>query len=285
MPRPAASPPTRPSDNDVDRLADEAMKAASAGEVRDDLTFGDYAYLFGFFRSAVIQEGWLVEMAIEQAVLSNPDLKLLPAKAMPIVPTAQEMLKRTPSDEIKGGRFPSRAHATETYKPDLFVMNRTSHSGLILDVKRSLGSYRPQAVDRLRFRMLAVAAIAPEWVAEHQGLCWSGSRPRSSTAPTKSPIPSVASSACPRSTSFSNAKVRQTPYGRCGKPSPDGSRVSFNADAGCLRGISSIRQGFRMPRIPVLTAMHRRPTSGLLSFHCRRLRRSSRASDTPGDRG
>lgn len=167
--RSAGSSPTRSSNNDVDRLADEAMKAALAGEVRDDLTFGDYASLFGFFRSAVMQEGRLLEMAIEHAVLNNANLKLLPAKAMPIVPAAQEMLKRTPSEEIKGVRFPSRVHATETYKPDLFVMNRTSHSGLILDVKRNLGSHGPQAVDRLRFRMLAVAAIAPEWVAEHQG--------------------------------------------------------------------------------------------------------------------
>lgn len=145
------------------------MKAALAGESRDDITFGDYASLFGFFRSAVMQEGRLLEMAIEQAVQNNPDLKLLPTKAMPIVPAAQEMLKRTPSDEIKGVRFPSRVHATESYKPDLFVVNRTTHGGLILDIKRSLGSYRPQEVDRLRFRMLAVAAIAPEWVAEHQG--------------------------------------------------------------------------------------------------------------------
>ncbi|MFU0504609.1 hypothetical protein [Pseudaminobacter sp. NGMCC 1.201702] len=145
------------------------MKAARAGEARDDSTFGDYASLFGFFRSAVMQEGRLLETAIEQAVQGNPDLKLLPTKAVPIVPAAQEMLKRTPSDEIKGVRFPSRVHATESYKPDLFVVNRQTHSGLILDIKRSLGSYRPQEVDRLRFRMLAVAAIAPEWVAERQG--------------------------------------------------------------------------------------------------------------------
>ncbi|MBA1140695.1 hypothetical protein [Mesorhizobium neociceri] len=156
-------------DNDIDRLVDEAMKAALAGEVRGDITFGEYASLFGFFRSAVMQEGRLLELAIGQAVQKNPDLKLLPTTAMPIVPAAQEMLKRTPADEIKGVRFPSRVHSTETYKPDLFVVNRTKHSGLILDIKRSLGSYRPQEVDRLRFRMLAVAAIAPEWVAEHQG--------------------------------------------------------------------------------------------------------------------
>lgn len=157
------------SNGDADRLADEAMKAALAGEVRDDSTFGEYASLFGFFRSAVMQEGRLLEAAIEQATQENPDLKLLPTKPMPIVPAAQEMLKRTPSDEIKGVRFPSRVHATESYKPDLFVVNKQTHSGLILDIKRSLGSYRPQEVDRLRFRMLAVAAVAPEWVADHQG--------------------------------------------------------------------------------------------------------------------
>lgn len=152
----------------VDRLIDEAMTAALATEAREDSTFGDYASLFGFFRSAVMQEGRLVETAVGQEILRNPNLTLLPVRPMPIVPAAQEMLKRTPADQLKGVRFPSRVHASESYRPDLFVVNRARHSGLILDIKRSLISYRPQEVDRLRFRMLAVAAIAPEWVAEHQ---------------------------------------------------------------------------------------------------------------------
>ncbi len=153
---------------DTGRLVDEAMKAALAAEAREDVTFGEYASLFGFFRSAVMQEGRLVELAVEQAIRQDPDLALLPIKPMPIVPAAQEMLKRTPADQLKGVRVPARVHATETYRPDLFIVNRTRHSGLILDIKRSLVSYRPQEIDRLRFRMLAVAAIAPEWVAEHQ---------------------------------------------------------------------------------------------------------------------
>lgn len=165
----AGSLPLTPSGSDIDRLVDEAMKGALAGEIRDDSTFGQYASLFGFFRSAVMQEGRLLELAIEQAVRGNPILKLLPTKAMPIVPAALEMLRRTPPDEIKGVRFPSKVHTTESYKPDLLIVNRAKHSALILDVKRSLGSYRPQEVDRLRFRMRAVATIAPEWLAEHQG--------------------------------------------------------------------------------------------------------------------
>lgn len=156
-------------ENGADRLIDEAMKAALAGEVRTDITFGEYASLFGFFRSAVMQEGRLLEVAIAHAIEREPHLQLLTTRPMPIVPAAQEMLKRTPSDEIKGIRFSARVHSTETYRPDLFVVHRTKHSGLIFDIKRSLSSYRPQEVDRLRFRMLAVASIASEWVAENRG--------------------------------------------------------------------------------------------------------------------
>lgn len=168
--RAAGDTPNKASNEQaIASLVEQAMMAALSGETRDDVTFGAYAALVGFCRSTVMQEGRLLEMAIEQAVQRNPDLRLLPTRQMPIVPAAQEMLKRTPPDEIKGVRFPSRVHTSESYKPDIFVVNRTRHSGLILDIKRNLGSYRPQEVDRLRFRMLAVAAIAPEWVAEHQG--------------------------------------------------------------------------------------------------------------------
>lgn len=145
------------------------MDAARGGSVRADATFGDYASLFAFLRSCVMQEGRLLELAIAEAAQANPDLRLLPPKAMPIVPSAQEMLKRTPGHAIKGIRFPSRVHSSETYTPDLFIVDQVKHTGLILDIKRSLGSYRPQEVERLRFRMLAVASIASEWIVERQG--------------------------------------------------------------------------------------------------------------------
>jgi hypothetical protein len=44
---------SRPAD--VGSLVDEAMTAALAGETRDDSTFGEYATVFGFCRSAVMQ--------------------------------------------------------------------------------------------------------------------------------------------------------------------------------------------------------------------------------------
>lgn len=145
------------------------MEAAQAGSVRADATFGDYASLFAFLRSCVMQEGRLLELAIAEAAQTNPDLMLIPPKAMPIVPSAQEMLKRTPGHAIKGIRFPSRVHSSETYTPDVFIVDQVKHTGLILDIKRSLGSYRPREIEQLRFRMLAVASIASEWIAERQG--------------------------------------------------------------------------------------------------------------------
>jgi len=71
--------------------------------------------------------------------------------------------------EIQGIRLPSEVHANKTYTPDLFVANRARHSGLIIDVKRSLGSYAENKLETLRFRMLAVAAIASSWLGERQG--------------------------------------------------------------------------------------------------------------------
>lgn len=159
----------RGPDDRTEQLVSELMVAAQAGSVRADATFGNYAPLFGFLRSCVMQEGRLLELAIAEAAHSVPSLKLLPPRAMPIVPSAQEMLKRTPGHAIKGIRFPSRVHSSETYTPDLFIVDQVKHTGLILDIKRSLGSYRPQEIERLRFRMLAVASIASEWIAERQG--------------------------------------------------------------------------------------------------------------------
>lgn len=104
------------------------MHAALAGKVRTDLTFREYASLFGFFRSAVLQESRWLEVAIAHTIEREAHLKLRANKAMPMISAAQEMLKRTPSDEIKGIRFLARVHSTETYRSDLFIVDRTKRS-------------------------------------------------------------------------------------------------------------------------------------------------------------
>jgi hypothetical protein len=87
----------------------------------------------------------------------------------PIVPSALELLKRNGPDSIRGIRLPSEVHAARTYTPDLLIAHRRRHTGLLIDVKRSLSSYREGEIDRLRFRMLAASSIASGWLAERQG--------------------------------------------------------------------------------------------------------------------
>lgn len=150
-------------------LADQAFEAALAAKDRTDPTFGAYASLSGFLHSCAMQEARLLELAIAQAAGADPTLRLLTPKRMPIVASAQEMLERTAPDAIKGIRFPSRAYAKQSYRPDLFIADQVTHTGLIIDVKRSLGTRRPNEIEDLRFRMLAAASSAGEWIAERRG--------------------------------------------------------------------------------------------------------------------
>lgn len=154
---------------DCDRLVEEALTAALERDVRVDPTFGDYATLGGFFRSAEMQDGRLLETALDEVLQGNPNLLLLPPKAMPIVPAATEMLKRTPLENTRDIRFPVRVHSTESYTPDKLVVHRGEHVALILDLKRDVSKHRPQEIRRLCSRMASVVAIAPEWLAEHCG--------------------------------------------------------------------------------------------------------------------
>lgn len=150
-------------------LIEDAVRASMAGETRDDDTFGAFSTLLGFFRSAAMQEGLLIEAAIRHTIETHPGLRLLPARAMPVVPGALDMLKRTAPHLVGAIRFPLSTHTTESYRPDLFVANPARHTALIIDVKRRLLAHRPADIDRLRIRMLAAASIAPEWVLEQRG--------------------------------------------------------------------------------------------------------------------
>lgn len=163
----ASRPP--PPDDGLGELAHRAMAAALAGEARPDDTFGEYAGLFSLLRSSVYQEGRLLELAIAHLAGGNPDLKVLPSKPLPIVPSALELLKRNMPETIRGIRLPSEVHSSQTYTPDLFIAHRRRHTGLLIDIKRSLASYREGEIDKLRFRMLAVSSIASGWLAERQG--------------------------------------------------------------------------------------------------------------------
>lgn len=151
-------------------MTDKALGAIVAYQSNPDRIFGQYAEFVSVVRSVAFHEGRLLEAGIAAIARCNPDLAILPGdRPMPIVPAAIELLRKNEWHEIQGIRLPSEVHASKTYKPDLFVANRARHSGLIIDVKRSLGSYTESRLEELRFKMLAVAAIASSWLGERQG--------------------------------------------------------------------------------------------------------------------
>jgi hypothetical protein len=155
---------------EFESMIDKAMRAIIAYEPNPDRVFGKYSELVSVTRSVAFHEGKLLEWGIAAIARRNPDLVILPPdRPMPIVPAAIELFRKNEWREIQGIRLPSEVHANKTYTPDLFIANRARHSGLIIDVKRSLGSYTESKLESLRFRMLAVAAIASSWLAERQG--------------------------------------------------------------------------------------------------------------------
>lgn len=155
---------------EFESMVDKAIRAIGACDPKPDHIFGDFTEFVSVVRSVAFHEGKLLEWGIAAIARCNPDLVILPPdRPMPIVPAAIELLKKNEWREIQGIRLPSEVHATKTYTPDLFIANRARHAGLIIDVKRSLGSYAERKLEDLRFRMLAVAAIASSWLGERQG--------------------------------------------------------------------------------------------------------------------
>lgn len=151
-------------------ITDKAIAAIVACEAKPDRVFGDFSDLVSFVRSVAFHEGRLLEWGIAAVARCNPHLLILPPdRPMPIVPAAVQLLKKNEWCELQGIRLPSEVHTNKTYTPDLFIANRTRHAGLIIDVKRSLASYAESRLEDLRFRMMAVAAIASSWLSERQG--------------------------------------------------------------------------------------------------------------------
>lgn len=157
-------------ESEFDLLVDKAIRAIITYEPNHDRIFGQYSELASVVRSVQFHEGKLLERGIASIARCNPDILILPPdRPMPIVPAAVELLKKNEWRDIQGIRLQSEVHTNRTYTPDLFIVNRSRHAGLIIDVKRCLGSYAESKLDALRFRMLAVAVIASSWLAERQG--------------------------------------------------------------------------------------------------------------------
>jgi hypothetical protein len=148
-----------------DRIIDRAVVAICEGGSRVDPVFGPYAALNSLVRAVTYHEGCLLEDGMAVLASENPSLSLMPPETeLPIVPAALEILKRNDGPTLEGIRLSSEVHHKARYTPDLFIVDHARHSALIIDVKRSLGSYPERRLKALRTRMMASALIAADWL-------------------------------------------------------------------------------------------------------------------------
>lgn len=142
------------------RLIDGTLAQVEACPSKPDATFDGYEGLLAAVRSATTLEGMLLEKGIALVAALNPDLVLVPLeRPLPVHEAAKAVFRRNDWSKASGLRLDSEVVARESYKPDLLIVDATRQLALILDVKRSIASYKPRTLSELRSRMMAGALV------------------------------------------------------------------------------------------------------------------------------
>jgi len=106
-------------------------------------------------------EGGLLERGIKAICQCRDELVVVPLDApLPVLPEAKAFLKRNDWSKAAALRLASEVHTREFYRPDLLVVDAIRHRALILDIKRSVTSHKPNVLADLRTRMMAAALVA-----------------------------------------------------------------------------------------------------------------------------
>jgi len=143
-----------------ERLVAETVAQIEACPAKPDPTFKGYESLLAAIRSATTLEGTLLEKGIALVAVANPDLVLvLLERPLPVHETAKAVFRRNDWSRASGLRLDSEVATREFYKPDLLIVDGVRQLALIIDVKRSVASYKPRALAELRSRMMAGALV------------------------------------------------------------------------------------------------------------------------------
>lgn len=142
------------------QLVDETLAQVEACPPKADATFDGYEELLAAVRSATTLEGMLLEKGIALVAALNPDLvPVALERPLPVHEAAKAVFRRNDWSKASGLRLDSEVATREFYKPDLLIVDGTRQLVLILDVKRSVASYKPRTLSELRSRMMASALV------------------------------------------------------------------------------------------------------------------------------
>jgi hypothetical protein len=143
-----------------ERLVADTVAQVEACPAKSDPTFHGYESLLAAIRSATTLEGTLLEKGIALVAVANPDLVLVQLeRPLPVHETAKAVFRRNDWVRASGLRLDSEVATHEFYKPDLLIVDGSRQLALIVDVKRSVASYKSRTLAELRSRMMASALV------------------------------------------------------------------------------------------------------------------------------
>lgn len=143
-----------------ERLVADTVAQVEACPAKSDATFHGYESLLAAIRSATTLEGTLLEKGIALVAAVNPDLTLVQLeRALPVPDAAKAVFRRNDWSKASGLRLDSEVATREFYKPDLLIVDGMRQLALVIDVKRSVASYKTRTLAELRSRMMASALV------------------------------------------------------------------------------------------------------------------------------
>ena len=143
-----------------EQLVGDTLAQIEACPPKSDATFEGYEGLLAAIRSATTLEGVVLERGIELVAMTNPDLVVVPLdRPLPVHEPAKAVFRRNDWSKASSLRLDSEVATREFYKPDILIVDCPRQLALIIDVKRSVSSYKPRTLAELRSRMMASALV------------------------------------------------------------------------------------------------------------------------------
>lgn len=120
-------------------------------------------------RTLASEEGRLLEAVVSTLARTNTRQGVLVGMRLPVLRIAAELAERNTLDAYRRLSVDPESQSSTTYHPDLVLIDRAKRSAIIIDVKRSLGSYSGGgSLAKLQKRMEAAACVLPEILWRHQ---------------------------------------------------------------------------------------------------------------------
>lgn len=143
-----------------EQLVADTVAQVEACPAKPDATFAGYESLLAAIRSATTLEGLLLEKGVSLVAEIHSDLTIVTLdRSLPVHEAAKALFKRNDWSKAALLRLDSEVATREFYKPDLLIVSASRQLALIIDVKRSVASYKQRTLNELRSRMMASALV------------------------------------------------------------------------------------------------------------------------------